>query len=80
MKNRGLFTAVCGTLVVLAAAGPLPIAAQVARGERPAFRTYDFGRVSCGVWLEARASPAGPSDVRFVQAREWLSGFLTAYN
>jgi hypothetical protein len=40
----------------------------------------DFGRYSCGLWLEIRAARNDASDVRFVQGREWISGFVTAYN
>ena len=38
------------------------------------------GRFSCGHWLEIRATRNQPDDFRFVQAREWISGFVTAYN
>jgi hypothetical protein len=40
----------------------------------------DFGRLSCGLWLEVRAVRSNREDVRFVQGREWISGFITAYN
>ena len=41
----------------------------------------DFGIRSCGVWLEVRTTRNEPPyDVRFVQAREWISGFLSAHN
>jgi hypothetical protein len=40
---------------------------------------WDFGLISCGLWLEIRARNDA-SDVRFVQGREWISGFITAYN
>ena len=38
------------------------------------------GRFSCGHWLEIRRTRDTPHDVRFTQAREWLDGFLSAYN
>jgi hypothetical protein len=39
---------------------------------------YDFGRVSCGTWIEPRAARNVSSDVR--KARERISVFLSAYN
>jgi hypothetical protein len=44
------------------------------------FMVYDAGQRSCGFWLEVRAAREKPQDFRFVQFREWLSGFISAYN
>src|SRR5262245_5524814 len=38
------------------------------------------GRLSCGSWLEIRAKRDNRMDVRFIQLREWIDGYLTAYN
>ena len=40
----------------------------------------DFGTVSCGTWLEVRANRSTGDGVRFAQAREWVSGFISAFN
>lgn len=39
-----------------------------------------FGSSSCGLWTEVRANRHNPSDLRFLQAQEWISGYLSAYN
>jgi hypothetical protein len=51
-----------------------------AQGQNPTLRVHGFGRFSCGVWLEARAKGSNPVDARVIQAHEWMSGFITAYN
>jgi hypothetical protein len=45
-----------------------------------AVQVIGIGRVSCGVWLEVRAKRDSAMDVRFTQFREWIGGYLTAYN
>jgi hypothetical protein len=40
----------------------------------------DFGTASCGYWLDVRANRSITNDARFVQAREWVSGFISAFN
>ena len=39
-----------------------------------------FGRSSCGLWLEARSNRQIATDLRFLQAQEWIAGYLSAYN
>ena len=65
LLRAGLITVICFT----------PLATSVAQK-----MVHGAGRVSCGAWLEFRAARANPQDMRFTQAREWLDGFLSAYN
>lgn len=57
-----------------------PVYAQSSQTEKP-FRAYDEGQISCGHYTEVRASKQKlGTDIRAVQAEEWASGFVTAYN
>jgi hypothetical protein len=74
MRRTTLLTTLCLALVVCTATGPLLAQTSVT------FMTYDTGRTSCGTWIDARAARNNDGDVRFLQAKEWASGFITAYN
>ena len=80
MKCRVLLLLLSVPLIISLAGLHPDIARAESRSPPPKIWVYDFGRSSCGLWLEARANRASANDVRFIQAREWISGFLTAYN
>jgi len=40
---------------------------------------WGAGQVSCGAWLETRKVPEPPGDHRLEGRRQWLLGYLTAY-
>lgn len=84
MKRWVLFVTLWIALVVSISAGPTPLVAQTERGEGQSLgktaMVYDFGQRSCGFWLEVRATREDPSDIRFIQAQDWISGFISAYN
>src|SRR5262245_59914487 len=81
MKGRHIVSVCCIAFLV----GPFIesrslLAQSVQQPPRP-FRVYDEGQVSCGHYVEARkSSQILVTDVRSLQAEEWASGFLTAYN
>jgi len=52
--------------------------AEAAQGQNKA--VYGFGRASCGAYLKVRANRNNHLDVSFLQALEWVDGFLTSYN
>jgi hypothetical protein len=63
---------------------PIPISplfAQTASTPKSVMVHY-VGQISCGSYIDGRAHrDAGPAqDVRFLEIRQWTSGFLTAYN
>ena len=61
--------------------GTALMTSQTAQGEvAKKYMLYDFGRVSCGFWLEVRATRDKPLDNRFTQGREWISGWISAFN
>ena len=41
---------------------------------------YSPGTVSCGLWLDARASAGQTNDIRLLQLEAFVYGFATAYN
>ena len=43
-------------------------------------KVHGFGTTSCGLWMDVRANRRTPSDIRFVQAQQWIAGYLSAYN
>ena len=70
-----------GPIIIVVAAlltGSFPVVA--ARSAPEEFAVYEYGQVSCGVWIESRANRNKPNDYRFKQAVEWIGGFMTAYN
>jgi hypothetical protein len=56
------------------------LAAALAQEKPKAVWNMNSGLMSCGSWIEARRNRDNPLDRRFIQAKEWTSGFLTAYN
>jgi hypothetical protein len=80
MKLRALLTLTCVSLIVCASTRPISLSGQIEQQQPKTFMVYDFGRSSCGLWLEVRTARNAASDIRFVQAHEWIAGFLSAYN
>ena len=80
MNRRIPLALICAALIASTSVGRPLFAQAPAKSPPKKTMVHDFGLSSCELWLELRAGRKARGDARYLQAREWISGFITSYN